>query len=1433
MKTFLYVLVVMSFLSWTARWNATANELTNPGFEGVDDAHAKGWTPWSWAPEKNSPDAECSIVDNEGRNASRAAKITVKKKGHVGVWCNTPALADAKPGEKYLLSVWVRSLASDIVKCQLSVGFTDEKFTKNEKGVRQTFDLFPNNVWHRLTMPVSIPEAFPRVRIDVSLRSPGTVFIDDVEFIPEKQSLQAPGAPFVLLGTAPSPPEIDGKLDDACWSQCVECSNFLLTGGKGIPKARTSARVCRDSNNIYFAFVCEEEFLNPALNQIHRFRGECERQDGPVWEDDSVEIFIKSLNDDKFQLIVNSLGTVFDMKLTEAKDPGAWTSGLRAASTISDHSWTLEAALPLVSLGIDEASSKTISRLNLCRTRQPVREFSSWSPVPKGFADDAHWGFVAFTDQTPGVTCEPLKLKRDGAFELKTQFDNPSDASLKANASVNLGVDGKYHWTFAEDATVKENSSDSLNVNVKTPSTLAKVECRFADLDYAFTANGRLLYQSPSFHSKIGDASHLVHSRLGKAIPHSNEFKELNDIAIPIGQTERLDLMLTSAKHDQLPDTVDVILETPFHCSLTPPSPTRDAATPSIIKETLFQRQGTLRRRYHMTISKRLITESDAPEWELIPIPLFFSVTGTSAEPEDAIIYQASIPVLKHTEKERRLSIRVLPPLPLKKTSKRLRFMIWPWWPFHSITQFGSNERRRILSQWRDTGFNTVATELQLNDGTWLRSLKENDGFDAMKMAPILTAGVFPGAARYLKAHPEERAVSFSDKPIDSIKIPLLLDENTGFLKTVEKVIADMARKYDIIHVDYEFGIFKNNSPGYSKENIERFRQEYGIGEEQKLDVSTLAKDYREQWTEFRCRQNGDVLQRYRDVLDDIDANCLFGAYSAYQAKKLKRGHYGVDWNAFAKPLDLVMCGYGRGDYKATRKAIGPDKSFAGGEGVWGKDYDTSDAEIRLFQRMIDCGSGFMVFYDGVIDGRFYSAAARVIATAADFESFFLSPNRVDETIEIQNPDDVDQDAVAALQNENGERLVFLFNGTDKPKHFVIRNLNLPKTLRGFDYLDKSTIKNPEEFSCDVPPKKVKVIYLHHHSETVPVPPFPRLPNPECPAKSNSPIFTWKDNGRTNVYQIECRQQETPTPLWDKTDITGNVARAPHALPPGPYEWRVKADDAASGESSEWSAWTAFTVPAVLNAKASPEMVSPNETVTLSGDVPNGGAWKLSILDDDNREVKRFRSEGLLAKVEWNHSKPGRYQAIFSSQGVPSPSIEFQIDEKRAKRNPSIERLGVWTPMLWGGYDLTKDVDHLCEDYDVTRSGTYSLKIVKPKNAFPFWSTHYRGYPDGSAPIRVKSGEKWRFSVWIKNSNEKVKSDISIFCVDENNVCVARKKASRTGTTDWTKTTVELDVPPTGIRLRFSLGSSGVEGVSWFDCFELKQMGENEGVPNP
>ena len=234
------------------------------------------------------------------------------------------------------------------------------------------------------------------------------------------------GATGIGVPATDTPPVLDGKLNDACWDSAAPVTAFHLLKGEP-PPARTEAHLCRDGVWLYIAFRCHEP--TPSL----LVRKQTER-DGPVNQDDSVEIFV-DLGIDGLAFYHFMISTD-NVRVDQRCLPGGhayrhWNDGWRSATAIHDTAWCAEVALPLCRFQRRDALQWRINLTRNKRTHPP--QFLSAAPVKSKYKEVDHFLPLEpiLTDKAPfapvieRANVRPFEL-RDGqwGYELKVQADN-------------------------------------------------------------------------------------------------------------------------------------------------------------------------------------------------------------------------------------------------------------------------------------------------------------------------------------------------------------------------------------------------------------------------------------------------------------------------------------------------------------------------------------------------------------------------------------------------------------------------------------------------------------------------------------------------------------------------------------------------------------------------------------------------------------------------------------------------------------------------------------------------------------------------------------------------------------------------------------------------------------------------------------------------
>ena len=276
-----------------------------------------------------------------------------------------------------------------------------------------------------------------------------------------------------LCARTTTPIQIDGKLDDAAWSQVAWTEEFADIEGstKPVPRYRTRAKMLWDDQYFYVAAELAEPHVWATIKE----------RDAVIFQDPDFEVFIDPDADshEYYEFEMNALNTVWDLRLVKAyKDGGPalneWNiAGLKTAVHVNgtlndprdiDRSWTLEIAMPWAAL--KEYSHQACPpknrdrwRINFSRVEWQITTTNGYQKVPKtpennwvwsptGIIDmhrPEKWGLVEFTtvpNAHYAVRPGPIEAARDilqevyyseRAFQGKAKrfTRNPAELGLK------------------------------------------------------------------------------------------------------------------------------------------------------------------------------------------------------------------------------------------------------------------------------------------------------------------------------------------------------------------------------------------------------------------------------------------------------------------------------------------------------------------------------------------------------------------------------------------------------------------------------------------------------------------------------------------------------------------------------------------------------------------------------------------------------------------------------------------------------------------------------------------------------------------------------------------------------------------------------------------------------------------------------------------
>jgi Domain of unknown function (DUF5916)/Carbohydrate family 9 binding domain-like len=174
-------------------------------------------------------------------------------------------------------------------------------------------------------------------------------------------------------------PVIDGRLDDAAWSEALVLEPFTQMEPKdGAPAVeRTTVRLGYDTRALYVAFRCESTEASPIV-------GAAMNRDAFLENEDHVEIAIDTFLDHQnaFLFMTNPAGARVDGTI---RDDGEdvrydWDAVWSVATSRDERGWTAEFAIPFAALRFPEGESATFG-INFARFAVGSHELSFWRPL--------------------------------------------------------------------------------------------------------------------------------------------------------------------------------------------------------------------------------------------------------------------------------------------------------------------------------------------------------------------------------------------------------------------------------------------------------------------------------------------------------------------------------------------------------------------------------------------------------------------------------------------------------------------------------------------------------------------------------------------------------------------------------------------------------------------------------------------------------------------------------------------------------------------------------------------------------------------------------------------------------------------------------------------------------------------------------------------
>jgi hypothetical protein len=259
----------------------------------------------------------------------------------------------------------------------------------------------------------------------------------------------APAAPEILLNESPvvhalrlngTPIEVDGRLDDAAWSEAEPGYGFRVWDpdrGK-TPTEETVFKVAYDDDALYFGVACHEK--DPANV------AKCLSRRDQIQDSDLVSVYLDPYLDKKtgYNFRVNPVGVQEDAYMYNdgERDPD-WNAVWDAETTMDENGWYTEMRIPFSSIRYKPGDSMTWG-LQMYRYMHRRGEDTAWTTW-----DKEKNGFVSRFGTVDAIAGVPAARQLEILPYVVTRFTDPSASGADDTVDdfENFGADLKYGVT--------------------------------------------------------------------------------------------------------------------------------------------------------------------------------------------------------------------------------------------------------------------------------------------------------------------------------------------------------------------------------------------------------------------------------------------------------------------------------------------------------------------------------------------------------------------------------------------------------------------------------------------------------------------------------------------------------------------------------------------------------------------------------------------------------------------------------------------------------------------------------------------------------------------------------------------------------------------------------------------------------------------------
>jgi hypothetical protein len=263
---------------------------------------------------------------------------------------------------------------------------------------------------------------------------------------------------------------IDGKINGAEWQDAAGFTGLMDPQKWNLGTPRTWGKITYDNRNLYLALHSDNPAdvkSNPDNAVQYGFVKKDAVHAGPdVMNDDS--FFLNAAPAGKlYSLFANSIGTIYDFSQMKGNNQQtAWPSSAQVKSTLGIDGWSLEAAIPLTSFGIDHIADGTSWRMNFGRVwKKLLQRTDFWSAGQRDanglLSSEPELGTVHFSSKADAIIdLQQFNIAMDGRVTAEINASNPDAAPHELTAM--LAAAGK--TLQQEKITLQTNERRVINL---------------------------------------------------------------------------------------------------------------------------------------------------------------------------------------------------------------------------------------------------------------------------------------------------------------------------------------------------------------------------------------------------------------------------------------------------------------------------------------------------------------------------------------------------------------------------------------------------------------------------------------------------------------------------------------------------------------------------------------------------------------------------------------------------------------------------------------------------------------------------------------------------------------------------------------------------------------------------------------------------------